>query len=123
MITRLKEFFIRNGITDSYFSNVKTLNSLVVKQIKDNQSLSGRIKVLEEQQELMHNFLCEINKYLVKYSDKVEMYEKYKYYLTKGVFEMKKEDSKKEEKEKKEMPKAKKHVGKMKDSNKCKGMK
>lgn len=37
---------------------------------KENQSLIGRIKLLEEQHEIMHNFLVEINKYLVNFSDK-----------------------------------------------------
>ena len=35
---------------------------------KENQSLCGRIKILEEQQDIMHNFLVEINKYLVNLS-------------------------------------------------------
>lgn len=33
------------------------------------QAQAGRIKILEEQQEIMHNFLVEINKYLVTFTD------------------------------------------------------
>ena len=35
-----------------------------IQLIIENQTLSGRIKTLEVQQEVMHNFLVEINKYL-----------------------------------------------------------
>ncbi len=38
--------------------------------VKENQSLCGRIKILEEQHDIMHNFLVEINKYLVMITDK-----------------------------------------------------
>jgi hypothetical protein len=34
------------------------------------QAQAGRIKILEEQQEIMHNFLVEINKYLIAFADK-----------------------------------------------------
>jgi|WetSurMetagenome_2_1015567.scaffolds.fasta_scaffold630290_1 hypothetical protein len=44
------------------------LSVLVNNYRKENQSLSGRIKTLEEQQEIMHNFLVEINNYLAKQS-------------------------------------------------------
>jgi hypothetical protein len=37
---------------------------------KDKQELWGHIHILEEQQEIMHNFLVEINKYLVNLVDK-----------------------------------------------------
>lgn len=37
---------------------------------KENQSLSGKIKLLEEQHEIMHNFLVEINKYLINLVNK-----------------------------------------------------
>jgi len=36
---------------------------------KENQSLAGKIRNLEEQHDIMHNFLVEINKYLVKFSE------------------------------------------------------
>ena len=35
----------------------------------EDQKLSGRVRLLEEQQEIMHNFLVAINKYLVKKTD------------------------------------------------------
>lgn len=47
---------------------IKLLNERVNDYRKENQSLSGRIKILEEQHDIMHNFLVEINKYLVKIS-------------------------------------------------------
>lgn len=47
-----------------------SLEQKIIDVLLDNQSLSGRIKILEEQQEIMHNFLVEINKYLVKLSEK-----------------------------------------------------
>ena len=36
---------------------------------KETNALSGKVKILEEQHEIMHNFLVEINKYLVKLTD------------------------------------------------------
>jgi hypothetical protein len=53
----------------AYFNQVQKLSGLVDEYRTENQSLSGRIKLLEEQQEIMHNFLVEINKYLFKYSE------------------------------------------------------
>ena len=53
--------------------DLKKLNQEYVECVheyrKENHSLSGRIKLLEEQQEIMHNFLVEINNYLVKYTE------------------------------------------------------
>lgn len=47
--------------------------SAQLKELSDHrievQSLTGRIKLLEEQQEIMHNFLVEINKYLLKQTE------------------------------------------------------
>jgi hypothetical protein len=40
------------------------------KSFLENQKLSGRIKLLEEQHDIMHNFLVEINKYLVNLTEK-----------------------------------------------------
>jgi uncharacterized coiled-coil protein SlyX len=50
-------------------ARVKELEILLAMQeIKTNQ-LSGKIRNLEEQHDIMHNFLVEINKYLVKFAD------------------------------------------------------
>ena len=49
---------------------VRLLNERINDCRKENQSLSGQVKILEEQQEIMHNFLVEINKYLVNLADK-----------------------------------------------------
>ena len=37
---------------------------------KENQTLSGRIRILEEQHDIMHNFLVEINRYLANLTEK-----------------------------------------------------
>ena len=47
---------------------VRLLNERINDCRKENQSISGRIKILEEQHNIIHNFLVEINKYLVKIS-------------------------------------------------------
>lgn len=60
-----------------------------------NQSLEGKIRNLEEQHDLMHNFLVEINKYLVKLTEK-DMGDKNmcKMGSKKKMHESKKEDKK-----------------------------
>ena len=57
-----------------WYSNKKlvdlvcNLGSKVEFYRREIQSLCGRIKLLEEQHDIMHNFLVEINKYLVNLS-------------------------------------------------------
>jgi len=41
-----------------------------LKEMICKQKLWGHIHILEEQQEIMHNFLVEINKYLANLADK-----------------------------------------------------
>ena len=48
----------------------KELKEIILELRKDKQELWGHIQILEEQQEIMHNFLVEINKYLVKLTEK-----------------------------------------------------
>jgi len=49
---------------------IDIIESSVITYRQENQSLSGRIRILEEQHEIMHNFLVEINKYLVNFSER-----------------------------------------------------
>lgn len=49
---------------------VMSMNERLNDQKLDKQELWGHIHILEEQQEIMHNFLVEINKYLVNLADK-----------------------------------------------------
>lgn len=59
-----------NKYVNSTNIELMTLKGVIEAYRKDNQSLSGRIKILEEQHDIMHNFLVEINKYLVKLTEK-----------------------------------------------------
>ena len=59
-----------NNLRDTFNNCYKEINENNVRLIKDNQELWGHIHILEEQQEIMHNFLVEINKYLVSLADK-----------------------------------------------------
>jgi hypothetical protein len=54
--------FLVNDINLLFFNTHDKLKNLVNDYRKENQSLSGRIKILEEQQEIMHNFLKEKEK-------------------------------------------------------------
>ncbi len=56
-----------------YIDTIKDMDERLEVYRKGNLSLSGRVKILEEQQEIMHNFLVEINKYLVNIADKKEI--------------------------------------------------
>lgn len=73
MIKKLFNRYIEkiiNQIEIKYFYYHSSLIKKVDNYRKENQSLSGRIKILEEQQEIMHNFLVEINKYLFNLKEK-----------------------------------------------------
>ena len=48
----------------------EAMNERLNERRLDKQELWGHIRILEEQQEIMHNFLVEINKYLVNLADK-----------------------------------------------------
>lgn len=61
-----------NGLRDSFYDSYKDYETSKVNFIKENQLLAARIKILEEQQEVQHNFLVEINKYLEKVVDKMK---------------------------------------------------
>lgn len=54
-------------------NELDSLVNLVNLYWKENQSLTGRIKILEEQQDIMHNFLVEINKYLYNQGEKNDL--------------------------------------------------
>ena len=73
MINEIKSSFhkfFKKWLAFSYFQDdIKNAHDYIKSLIKENQSLLGRIRILEEQQEIMHNFLVEINKYLVKITD------------------------------------------------------
>jgi hypothetical protein len=62
MIRKIKEFLRLSNA-------VYLIGDRVNDYRRENQSLSGRIRILEEHHEIIHNFLVEINKYLVKYSE------------------------------------------------------
>lgn len=66
MFNWLKKYIyitVNNNLWD-FESRILGQNRTIEAYRKENQSLSGRIKLLEEQHDIMHNFLVEINKYL-----------------------------------------------------------
>lgn len=65
MISRIKEFLRLKNL-------VYAINERLNYYVKENQSLSGKVRLLEEQHEIMHNFLVEINKYLINFADNKE---------------------------------------------------
>ena len=76
MITRIKKYLAKRyhkrlqkdyvWFVDKHISMSRAVNDYR----KENQSLCGRIKTLEEQHDIMHNFLVEINKYLIQQTEK-----------------------------------------------------
>lgn len=68
MIKRFREY-LRKELYLATTDSTRFLNNKVNEYRKETQSLSGRIKILEEQHDIMHNFLVEINKYLVNLSE------------------------------------------------------
>ena len=75
MITRIKKYLAKryhNRLQKDYVWFVDkhiSMSRAVNEYRKENQTLCGRIKTLEEQHDIMHNFLVEINKYLVNISN------------------------------------------------------
>jgi hypothetical protein len=71
MIKRIKSWFVtQNDINRLISKAIASSDKWAYDVYKENQALAGRIKLLEEQQDIMHNFLVEINKYLVKLTEK-----------------------------------------------------
>lgn len=60
----IKKLYVRllSDINTQYFIVSEKLKNLVNDYRKENQALSGRIRIIEEQQEIMHNFLKEKEK-------------------------------------------------------------
>ncbi|HZY36269.1 MAG TPA: hypothetical protein VFE53_06450 [Mucilaginibacter sp.] len=75
MITKILKFLVKKKsktiyeITENYSKSVIELNRKIEEYRKLALSQDGRIRILEEQQQIQHNFLVEINKYLVKICD------------------------------------------------------
>lgn len=77
MINRLKKYIctIVNNYICTFNRELISHKATIEEHRKEIQELSGRICILDEQQEIMHNFLVEINKYLVEKKDGIRVNE------------------------------------------------
>lgn len=69
MFRRGNNYEYLRGFIYSQMDTIIDLSHKVESYRKEIQSNDGRFKLLEDQQNTMHNFLVEINKYLVKLSE------------------------------------------------------
>lgn len=74
MLKILKKYII-NALKRELITDYRVL---YVNAIKEAQALRGRTKLLEEQHDIMHSFLVEINKYLVNLTENKMAYESIK---------------------------------------------